>query len=95
MITGTRAIDYLGDLDVTEWLEATNKGEPVIFPLWPKNPAHVPIGATRDGCLVVALSRDALYSARRPDFLWFCHMDKEAVLRDTDAHASWFQGDST
>jgi len=88
-----RKISFVGDGDVTVWLENANSAAPLIFPLWPKDfPVHAPIRASVDGELVVALSRKAMLAARAPDYLWFCHISLEDLLANTDADASWFSG---
>ena len=86
-------LDYLGDDDITVWLERANEYSPMIFPLWPDDyPKHLPVYFSDDGELGVALSRRAMLSARRPSFLWFCRISLGELLAQTDAQASWFKG---
>ena len=77
-------VEYRGEEDVTVWLEDLNEGhDPVIFPLWPTAPEHLAVYMEQDGSLGMALSREAMLAARRPDRLWFCRTPKTAFLAET------------
>lgn len=88
-----KEVNYVGDNDVTVWLEEINEGPPVIVPLWPKDfPRVVPVGITIDeGDLIVPFSRQAMLSLFHPQRLWFCRVPGADLLSNTDAEASWLK----
>jgi len=88
-----RYLKYLGEQDLSVWLENANDDSPIIYPSWPKDfPVHVPVFTDAQEILAVALSRKAMLRARDPERLWFCRISLRDLLDNTDADASLFEG---
>jgi len=88
-----RQIAFVGDGDVTIWLEEASSCSPLIIPLWPHDyPDRVAVYRSDEGEMGVALSRQAMLAARSPGRLWFCGISLGDLVASTDAKASWFEG---
>lgn len=96
-----RNVAYVGDEDITCWLNRCNceeLGSPLCFPCWPGKhyPAHAPVCMSKMGDqLQVALSRRAMLRVWLANWeagqaqVWFW-ITAEELCASTDAKPSWF-----